>query len=604
MKNRTLLRNERQFLRVLKTNEEMVLVIDCVKKSMPSWVRQESLKDFGECEEQELLDYLEIGFENKEKLSEKSRRTMNERYAMLQGIIALIGNQNLRSQAIALAEKEYQLSKQSIRYYLCEYLALNDIRALAPRERTEKPISADEKNMRWALNKYYYNINKNTLKTAYTMMLKERYCDGNGKLLEHYPSYHQFRYFFRKTKDIQKLHITREGLVNYQRNSRPLLGDGVTEFAPCIGTAMLDSTVCDIYLVNEARQVVGRPILSACIDVYSGICMGYSLTWEGGTYSLRNLMLNVIADKTKHCKKLGIIINTEDWNVSELPTRFITDKGSEYKSENFEQISELGISIINLPPYRPELKGPVEKFFDCVQGYFKPYLKGKGVVEPDYQERGRHDYRKDASLTLEQFEKVLIHCIIFYNTKRILEGFPFTEEMLAENITPYPNALWNRGKEQGAELVEVAARELVKVLLPRTHGKFRRNGLCVNGMRYKNENYNVQYLQGNEVVVAYNPDDVNTVWLLENGAYIEFELIEGRFKGKELITVQEMKQKHNALCLQEQKNMTQAEIELAEKILTIRSQAQPQKKQAIKNIRQARQTEQRKQHKDYVREVM
>lgn len=604
MKNRTLLRKENQFLRVLKTNEDMVLVIDCVKKAMPSWVEQESMKDFLECEEQELLDYLKVSFEDKEKLSEKRRRVMNKRYAMLQGIIVFIGNQDLRSQAIALAEKEYKLSKQTIRYYLCQYLSLNDIRVLAPHERAVKPITEDEKNMRWALNRFYYNINKHTLKTAYTMLLKEKYCDGNGKLLEHYPSYYKFRYYFRKTKDLQKLHITREGLVNYQRNTRPLLGDGVTEFAPCIGTAMLDSTVCDIYLVNDTRQVVGRPILSACIDVYSGICMGYSLTWEGGTYNLRNLMLNVITDKKEHCRKFGINISTIDWNVSELPTRFVTDKGSEYKSENFEQISELGISIINLPPYRPELKGPVEKFFDCVQGYFKPYLKGKGVVEPDYQERGRHDYRKDASLTLEQFEKVLLHCILFYNTKRILEGFPFTEEMLEENINPYPNVLWNRGKELGAELIEVEAKELVKILLPRTKAKFRRNGLLVNGMRYKNENYNVQYLQGKDVVVAYNPDDVNTVWLLENGAYINFELIESRFKDKELTTVQEIKQKHTALCQQEHKNMTQAEIELAESILTIRNQALSQTKHTVKNIRQARQTEQQKLHKDFVREVM
>lgn len=50
---------------------------------------------------------------------------------------------------------------------------------------------------------------------------------------------------------------------------------------------------------------------------------------------------------------------------------------------------------INLPAYRPELKGAVEKFFDLVQGNYKKHLKGKGVIEPDYQERGAHDYRKD-----------------------------------------------------------------------------------------------------------------------------------------------------------------------------------------------------------------
>ena len=427
MKNKTLLRKENQFLRVLKTDEERVLIIDCIKKTMPKWIKQETLTDFSESSEQELLNFSNTNLSEKDELSENSKRIMNERYIMLQGIIAFLGNQELRNQAIALAENEYQLSKQTIRHHLCEYLAFNDIRALAPKEKAVNPLSKDEKNMRWALNKFYYNINKNTLKNAYTMMLKEKYCDGNGKLLEHYPTYHQFRYFFRKTKNLQKLYITRNGLVAYQRNSRPLLGDSVTEFAPCIGTAMLDSTICDIYLINEAGQVIGRPILTACIDVYSGICMGYSLTLEGGMYSLRNLMLNVITDKKEHCKKFGISIKKEDWNVSELPIRLMTDKGSEYKSENFEQLVELGINIINLPAYRPELKGSVEKFFDCVQGYFKPYLKGKGVIEPDFQERGRHDYRKDASLTLEQFEKVILYCILFYNTKRILDNFPFTD---------------------------------------------------------------------------------------------------------------------------------------------------------------------------------
>ena len=142
------------------------------------------------------------------------------------------------------------------------------------------------------------------------------------------------------------------------------------------------------------------------------------------------------------------------------------------------------------------------------------------------------------------------------------------------------------------------------MLLPRVNGRFKRNGLNVNGLRYKNLNYNEQYLQGKEVVVAYNPENVNKVWLLENGCFIEFELIESRFKDKELEKVKGMKRKQSELCQQEQKKMTQAEIELAEKILTIRNQAQKPMKQNVKNIRQARQTEQTKLHKDFVREVM
>jgi hypothetical protein len=79
----------------------------------------------------------------------------------------------------------------------------------------------------------------------------------------------------------------------------------------------------------------------------------------------------------------------------------------------------LGVTVVNLPAYRPELKGSVEKFFDLIQSSFKPYLKGCGTIEPDFQERGSHDYRKDARLTLQQFESIMVRCILHYNTQRI-----------------------------------------------------------------------------------------------------------------------------------------------------------------------------------------
>ena len=89
-------------------------------------------------------------------------------------------------------------------------------------------------------------------------------------------------------------------MTDYQRNSRPLLGDGVQQFAPAPGTAMMDSTILDIYLVDESGRLIGRPILTAAVDAYSGMCIGYALTYEGGVYSLRMLLRNIIADKKQH----------------------------------------------------------------------------------------------------------------------------------------------------------------------------------------------------------------------------------------------------------------------------------------------------------------
>ena len=106
--------------------------------------------------------------------------------------------------------------------------------------------------------------------------------------------------------------ISRNGLSYYQRNERPLLGDGVHQFANAVGVGMLDSTVADIYLVNDSGQIVGRPILTACIDAYSGLCCDYSLGWEGGTYSLNQLMINIIKDKKHHTNIMNLGENTNE----------------------------------------------------------------------------------------------------------------------------------------------------------------------------------------------------------------------------------------------------------------------------------------------------
>ena len=119
---------------------------------------------------------------------------------------------------------------------------------------------------------------------------------------------------------------------------------------------------------------------------------------------------------------------------------------------------------------------------------YKPYLKNRGVIEIDYQERGARDYRKDACLTLEEFEKVILRCIIFYNTKRVIDNLPYTEDMIASNVKPYANCIWNYSiSQEGANLIDVDYKSLVLTLLPRTTGKFSRFGLKVNKLRYTNK---------------------------------------------------------------------------------------------------------------------
>lgn len=605
MKRNEIYTHEDHIYRILLIKEDNCLVIDCKNNSMPVWKPVTTFWDASTMTDEDLYTLLDFKPVEDDMVSSERKKKMHERYTMIAPVLSFIGDENTRSHVINIIATENNISKQSIRSFLKKYLVIQNIQVLLPKEREyDTALTKDQKNMRWSLNKYFYSFEKNSLKTAYVKMLKEKYCDAGGKLLEEYPSYYQYRYFYRKTRKLENYYISRNGLTNYQRNDRPCVGDNVRVYASAPGLGMVDATVCDIYLVNESGQVVGRPILTACVDAYSGICMGYSLGWEGGVYSIRDMTLNIIEDKEKLCLKHGIHIDEAAWPVNKLPGRIISDQGSEYIGYTFEQIAELGVTLENLPPYRPDLKGPIEKFFDVIQNLYKKNLKGKGVIEPDFQERGAHDYRKEACITMQNFEKIILRCIIYYNTANILEDYPFTEDMLEKNIKPYSNALWDYGCSlSGTNLISTSKERLTLCLLPRTLGTYTRFGLSVNKLHYKNEGFKEKYLTGGETIVAYDPDNSSYVWVIEKGEYIRFELIESRFKDKSVHDVHDVQELSKRIIREENHNNLQAEVSLATHIQDIVDTTAITIDSGIKGIKDTRRTETVKEHRIHTKEA-
>lgn len=380
-----LLKNDGEIIRIITIKNNQALVIDCIKRNMPYWINIELLESYIPCNDQELLIISHKTLYNIDELDARSQSIIYFRYGIIEPLIYEIDNKKKRNILIKNISIQNNISGQTLRKYLCDYLAFQDKTILAPKKNiSNKTLSKDEKNIRWALNKFFYTKRKNSLYTAYLFMLKEKYTI-NDKLQESHPSFYQFRYFYRKTKKLQTYYISRNGIKDYQKNHRPLLGNGIKEFAPTIGTGMLDSTICDIYLINTDGNIIGRPILTVCIDAYCGLCYGYNLSWKGGIHSISGLMENIVSDKHVLCKKFSIDIGKHEWINRLIPGTMVTDKGKEYVSASFEQLTELGIKIINLPAYRPELKGRVEKFFDIIQNLYKSQLKGICCVIWKYQ---------------------------------------------------------------------------------------------------------------------------------------------------------------------------------------------------------------------------
>ena len=189
-----LLQRDSQFVRILEFNGDKVFIIDCRKKTMPVWTDVEVLKDYVPCSEELLQKSTDTFVIDLAELDAESRKTVYERFTMIAPVLPYVADMQKRKEIINSLANIKNISKQTIRNHLCLYLAYQDIAVLTPKQKKREIIlSKDEKNMRWALNKFFYTKNKNSLHVAYIQLLKEKYCDITGNLLPEYPSFYQLR---------------------------------------------------------------------------------------------------------------------------------------------------------------------------------------------------------------------------------------------------------------------------------------------------------------------------------------------------------------------------------------------------------------------------
>ncbi|MBR2017082.1 MAG: hypothetical protein IKA00_07290, partial [Prevotella sp.] len=114
----------------------------------------------------------------------EQRKVMHERYTLIAPILPFIYNEAERSSMVSRMAELYQISKQTIRKYLCLYLTYQRMEVLAPPlQYKQRELTHDEKNFRWALNKFYYTQRQHSLPTAYNLMLQHKYTDAFGQLM-------------------------------------------------------------------------------------------------------------------------------------------------------------------------------------------------------------------------------------------------------------------------------------------------------------------------------------------------------------------------------------------------------------------------------------
>ena len=152
--------------------------------------------------------------------------------------------------------------------------------------------------------------------------------------------------------------------------------------------------------------------------------------------------------------------------------------------------------------------------------------------------------------------------------------------MLEANVPPFANKIWNwKLSNQESNLIEVSKKEMCLTLLPRANGKFTRRGLKANGLRYFAEGYKEQFLEGSDVVISYDPENSNAIWIKESdGSFVKFTLIEKRFSNMSLDDVQNIQNQQKQLIQKVIQEQYQSKINLMNFIETVAETASEKKK--------------------------
>jgi putative transposase len=229
------------------------------------------------------------------------------------------------------------------------------------------------------------------------------------------PTIGQFMYWGRKAQDLAKTLQHRQGQRNYDLHHRPLTGDTAEVLGPG-SLVQEDATIGDTYLVSEfdRRRIIGRPVIYVLIDVFSRLIVGLAISLDGPSWQgVMCAIENMASDKVNFCAEYGISITPADWPCHHLPETLMGDRGELFTGNANPLINSLGVPILNAAPYRADWKGVIERFFHLIKNQMTlTWLPGMAHV----RERGEHDTRLDACLTLREFREIIIRCVIYYNT--------------------------------------------------------------------------------------------------------------------------------------------------------------------------------------------
>jgi len=406
--------------------------------------------------------------------------------------------------------KEVGVSADSIYRWLNRYETNHDLSSLVPMKRGIRPGSiklpyAVEEIIRNVIDTHYLTRQKPTIQSAVSEI--RRRCDLRGLKP---PSYNAIRSRIAMIPERERLKRRgeREKAIN---RFHPVAGKFPGADYP-LAVVQIDHTPVDIVLVDDrTRQPIGRPWLTLAIDVFSRVVAGYYLSLDAPSVTSVGLcMAHAMLPKDEWLIMHGV---EAEWPVWGIPSKAHVDNGPDFQSEDFKRSCAMyGITVEYRPVKTPRYGGHIERLL----GTLMKEIHGlPGTTFSSVREKGEYDPDKHASMTMEEFEKWLVHFICKVYHERFHHGIGMSP------IMKWRQGILGHGDQKGMGVPARPADRYTVMLdfMPSFRRTIQRTGVEIEGLRYYSEalRHWINYKEPGtsekkKFLFRRDPRDVTVVW--------------------------------------------------------------------------------------------
>lgn len=213
----------------------------------------------------------------------------------------------------------------------------------------------------------------------------------------------------KSDKTVAAMHVGKKRLPSPDASG---LVDELKQVGQPLKVVQVDHTAVDTLLVDSrGESLVRRCYVMYAIDITTRCLWAWRVSLSEPTeYDYLQLVQMGIRPKDDLVAALG----TAPYPVHGVPELLVADRGWIYASQNSRaRVNAVGITLTHAAPYRPEMKGIVERFIGTINTRFMHRLPGTTKSNP--AARGGRDAEREAlkhGITVDRFERYLSQAII------------------------------------------------------------------------------------------------------------------------------------------------------------------------------------------------